>query len=509
MIDRGMTGLSRRNLILGALTAPSIVRAQGLTKVKITQPSESLSYMPIYVGRARNFFKEAGIDLELVVTRGDGPDVQALMAKEVEFVATPPHHLYTLYLQNRRLLGVCGILGRCGINMVISKDAAAERNVSENSPFEQKLAALKGLTFGVSTPGSLTYNMGLYYILRAGLKPQVDAKVVGTGVGLASLAAMKNKIANASMFPSPTADEAVHLGFADWLINNTRGQDPDLKEFLHAVIYVRPEFLREYRSLQAHDWRGRQKRRLDPFGLGRRGSASDPAVLRIPRREKIPERPRQCARGGHSERPDECGRIRCLPKGASTDRAPKGDSRVRRRLHQSVPTRLKPPAAKDQEILMGAIEDKIKAMGHTLPEPFKFPKPNRTGCVVVGSIVFVSGHGRYNGPTPGIKTVGKLGRDLTIEEGYATARLAALSILSSLKQELGELERIKRIVRLMGMVNVTPGFDRMPEVIDGASDFFYELLGPKNGQHARTAVGLAELPHGIPVEINGEFELRS
>jgi len=133
--------------------------------------------------------------------------------------------------------------------MVISKDAAAERNVSENSPFEQKLAALKGLTFGVSTPGSLTYNMGLYYILRAGLKPQVDAKVVGTGVGLASLAAMKNKIANASMFPSPTADEAVHLGFADWLINNTRGQDPDLKEFLHAVVYVRPEFLSENTDL--------------------------------------------------------------------------------------------------------------------------------------------------------------------------------------------------------------------------------------------------------------------
>ena len=158
---------------------------------------------------------------------------------------------------------------------------------------------------------------------------------------------------------------------------------------------------------------------------------------------------------------------------------------------------------------MGAIEDKIKAMGHTLPEPFKFPKPNRTGCVVVGSLVLVSGHGRYNGPTPGIKMVGKLGRDLTVEEGYAAARLVALSILSSLKQELGELDRIKRIVRLMGMVNVAPGFDRMPEVIDGASDFFYQLFGPELGRHARTAVGLAELPHGIPVEINGEFELRS
>jgi NitT/TauT family transport system substrate-binding protein len=133
--------------------------------------------------------------------------------------------------------------------MVINKDAAAERNLTEDSPFEKKLAALKGLTFGVSTPGSLTYNMGLYYILRAGLKPQEDAKVVGTGTGTAALAAMSNKIANASMFPSPTADEAVARGFAIWLINNTRGQDPDLKEFLHAVIYVRPDYLSEHTDL--------------------------------------------------------------------------------------------------------------------------------------------------------------------------------------------------------------------------------------------------------------------
>jgi NitT/TauT family transport system substrate-binding protein len=245
--------LSRRAFTLGtaslAVGAPAIVRAQGLTKIKITQPAESLSYMPIYVGRAKDFFREAGIEVELVVTRGDGPDVQALMAKEVEFVATPPHHLYTLYLQNRKLLGIAGILGRCGTNMVIGKDAASERGVTEDSPFEKKLAAIKGLTFGVSTPGSLTYNMGLYYILRAGLKPQEDAKVVGTGTGTAALAAMSNKIANASMFPSPTADEAVARGFAIWLINNTRGQDPDLKEFLHAVIYVRPDYLSENTDL--------------------------------------------------------------------------------------------------------------------------------------------------------------------------------------------------------------------------------------------------------------------
>jgi hypothetical protein len=157
---------------------------------------------------------------------------------------------------------------------------------------------------------------------------------------------------------------------------------------------------------------------------------------------------------------------------------------------------------------MGVIEDKIKQMGCTLPEPFKFPKPNRTGCVVVGSIIYASGHGRNMGG-PGVKAKGKVGRDLTVEEGYAAARAVALSMLSSLKQELGDLDRVKRVIRLYGMVNVAPGFDRMPEVIDGASDFFYEVFGPKFGQHARTAVGLAELPHGIPVEINGEFELKT
>src|SRR5690606_19459097 len=128
--------------------------------------------------------------------RGDGPDVQALMAKEVEFVATPPHHLYTLALQNRKLLGVCGILGRCGINLVISKAAAAERKLTADSPIEAKLKGLKGLTIGASAPGSLTFNIGQYYIKRAGLNPQTDARVVASGTGAAAIAAMKNNIVN-------------------------------------------------------------------------------------------------------------------------------------------------------------------------------------------------------------------------------------------------------------------------------------------------------------------------
>jgi lactoylglutathione lyase len=125
---------------------------------------------------------------------------------------------------------------------------------------------------------------------------------------------------------------------------------------------------------------------------------------------------------------------------------------------------------------MSAVEEKLRKMGYTLPPAFKFPNPNRTGCVVVGSIVFVSGHGRDVPSLPNVKNAGKVGRDLTVEEGYATARAVALSMLASLKQQLGDLDRIKRVVRLFGMVNAAPGFDRMPQVIDGASDFFLRAV---------------------------------
>ena len=156
---------------------------------------------------------------------------------------------------------------------------------------------------------------------------------------------------------------------------------------------------------------------------------------------------------------------------------------------------------------MSTLEARLKEMGYTLPAPFKFPKANRTGCVRVGNILFVSGHGRDLPSLPGVKHAGKVPAQVTEEEGYATARAVALSILASLKQELGDLDRVKRVVRLFGMVNASPGFQRMPNVIDGASDFFFDLLGPVNGKHARTAIGVAELPHAIPVEINGEFEI--
>jgi hypothetical protein len=104
---------------------------------------------------------------------------------------------------------------------------------------------------------------------------------------------------------------------------------------------------------------------------------------------------------------------------------------------------------------------------------------------------------------------GKLGADLTIEEGKLTARVAALAILATVKQEVGDLDRVRRVIRLFGMVNCTPDFPDMPAVVDGASDLMLELFGPEYGCHARPAVGQVNLPRGQPVEINGEFEVKA
>lgn len=158
---------------------------------------------------------------------------------------------------------------------------------------------------------------------------------------------------------------------------------------------------------------------------------------------------------------------------------------------------------------MSVIEDKLAKLGLTLPPPFQFPSPNRTGCVRVGNMLYLSGHGLGLPDLPGVKARGKVGSEVSEKEAYQTARAVALTMLSSIKQQIGDLDRVKRVVRLFGMVNSASNFERQPAVIDGASDLFLELWGPVNGQHARSAVGMAELPSRIPVEINGEFELHA
>ena len=153
-----------------------------------------------------------------------------------------------------------------------------------------------------------------------------------------------------------------------------------------------------------------------------------------------------------------------------------------------------------------SVEDKIKASGLELPEPFAFPNPNRVGCVRVGNLLYVSGHPPAK--QRGIMTEGKVEADVPEADAVFTAQACALNMLASIKKEIGSLERIKRVVKINGMVNSSPGFIRQFAVIDGASDLFVTLFGLENGRHARSAVGMAELPRNIPVEVEGVFELK-
>ncbi len=156
---------------------------------------------------------------------------------------------------------------------------------------------------------------------------------------------------------------------------------------------------------------------------------------------------------------------------------------------------------------MGQVEDRIRALGLEVPQVFAFPNANRTGCVPVGELLFVSGHGPA--AIEGVKLAGKVGGEVSEEEAVLSARACALSMLASVKAEISDLDRIVKVVELLGMVNSAPGFNRQFAVIDGASNFLVEIFGSEAGQHARAAVGMAELPRDIPVEIKGVFRINA
>ena len=159
---------------------------------------------------------------------------------------------------------------------------------------------------------------------------------------------------------------------------------------------------------------------------------------------------------------------------------------------------------------MSTIEHRLHELGITLPRPLQLPP----GAVlpfpwvrIVGTRALISGHGPTNQDGSLAQPLGKVGRDVSQEQAYVSARLTGLAILGSLQRELGSLDRVAAWVRVFGMVNSAPGFKNQPAVINGFTDLIIEIFGPTIGTHARSAVGLAELPFNIPVEIEGEVEL--
>ena len=149
-------------------------------------------------------------------------------------------------------------------------------------------------------------------------------------------------------------------------------------------------------------------------------------------------------------------------------------------------------------------EARLKELGIELP-----PAPKAIGNYVagvrVGKLLFMSGIGPRR--SDGSSISGKLGTDLSVDEGYAAARVVGLNMLANIRSVIGSLNRIERVVKVLGMVNSAPHFDQMPKVINGFSDLFVEVFGEERGRGARSAVGMAALPNQIAVEVEMVLEV--
>jgi enamine deaminase RidA (YjgF/YER057c/UK114 family) len=158
---------------------------------------------------------------------------------------------------------------------------------------------------------------------------------------------------------------------------------------------------------------------------------------------------------------------------------------------------------------MARIEQRLSALGLLLPAPLQPPAGRLPFAFVriVGVRALIAGHGPLNPDGTLAKPLGKVGREVSAEAAYAAARLTGLAILGSLSRALGDLDRIAAWTRVFGMVNTAPGFTNTPSVINGFSDLILDVFGPEVGAHARSAVGMAELPFDTPVEIEGEVAL--
>lgn len=154
----------------------------------------------------------------------------------------------------------------------------------------------------------------------------------------------------------------------------------------------------------------------------------------------------------------------------------------------------------------GRPEERLRALGLELPV-LSEPRGNYVRARRHGSLLYLAGHG----PVPdadGRRSTGKIGAALTPQQGYEAARSAGLGLLATLAVELGELSRVRAVLRIFGMVNGAPGFVDTPSVIDGCSDLFLAVFGTEVGRHARSAIGVAELPFDLPVEIEAVVAVR-
>ena len=215
--------------------------AQAPRQVKMTIPVVAHSMTPVYIAQSKGFFAEEKLEPDITSTGGGGPDIRALIAGDVEFSFTTGDNVILAQQEGKRLLMVMSGLNKVFINWAMHKETAKAKGVTESMPLAEKIKALKGLTVGVTNPGALTAHLAAFVIRKAGYIPQQDVQIVPIGAGPTWLAALENRKVDVALTAPPVPETAISRGFAIMFINNAKGEDPSIPEFLMENLIARPE----------------------------------------------------------------------------------------------------------------------------------------------------------------------------------------------------------------------------------------------------------------------------
>ena len=228
-----------------ACVAGSDVRAQERQKLKITVPTISTIFYPLYYGQDHGIFAKENIEIEVISTNGDGPDVDAVISGSAQFAISTPNRLFTAYEQGKPLKAVGMLARRMAIDCAMNKQVADKLGITTATPLDTKLKAMKGLTVAGTRPGAFTYVLLDIYGRRVGLAAQKDFQLIGVG-GLASmLPAVENNQIAIGCTGSPFTELAVSRGKAIRFTNNARGDDAAFDDFLFEMVYAKPEYVQQ------------------------------------------------------------------------------------------------------------------------------------------------------------------------------------------------------------------------------------------------------------------------
>jgi NitT/TauT family transport system substrate-binding protein len=180
--------------------------AEAATPIKVTVPVVGLAFYPLYVGIEKGIFAKHGLDVEVVSTSGDGPDVDALISGDAQFTVSTPNRLMTAYEQGKPLWGIMSVANRMAIDCFANKEVMTKLGISTATPIDKRFQALKGQTVAGTRPGAFTYLLLVGYAKRFGLEPQKDIQIIGVGGGASMLGAVENNQAAVACSASPAQE---------------------------------------------------------------------------------------------------------------------------------------------------------------------------------------------------------------------------------------------------------------------------------------------------------------